>query len=73
MAVIDRRRVKQIRTDVVVVHRRKGRERVRSASDRALGYPGHWAVLCGRYIVYGVNTTTKDEEVTCMHCLKRMS
>lgn len=73
MPVIDRRRVKQLKSEVVIVHRRKGRERVRSYYDRELGYPGKWATLCSVYTTAGVNTTTDDTHVTCMHCLKRMS
>jgi len=72
MAVIDRRRVKQVKTEVVIVHRRKGRERVRSKFDIQYGSVGKWAVLCGRYTTFGLNVTTKVEQVTCMHCLKRM-
>lgn len=72
MPVIDRRRVKQLKSEVVIVHRRKGRERVRSYYDRQFGHIGKWRTLCSVYTTYGVNTTTNDAEVTCMHCLKRM-
>lgn len=70
---IDRTRVKTIKTNVVIVHRRKGREKVRSDYERDMGYSGKWKTVCQLWTTYGVNTTTKDNEVTCLRCLRRMS
>lgn len=72
MAVIDRRRVRQTKLSTVIVHRRAGNRKVRSKYDAPKGPGGHWAVLCGRYTTFGLNTTTDVSQVTCMHCLKRM-
>lgn len=65
-------RVRQIKTNTVIVHRRKGRERVRSKYDIEFNHPGKWRVLCGQWITRDVNTTTDISQVTCMKCLKRM-
>lgn len=65
-------RVRQIRTNVVIVHRRAGRARIRSKYDVAYGGKGKWGLLCGRYTTGDVNTTTDASQVTCMTCLKRM-
>lgn len=67
-------RVRQIKTDIVIVHRRKGRSRIRSKYDIQFNTKGKWALLCGGWTTgdYQVNVTTKDSEVTCLKCLKRM-
>jgi hypothetical protein len=65
-------RVRQAKTNVIIVHRRVGRARIRSRYDKMYGGRGYWGTLC-RHNMSEVNTTTKDEEVTCLHCLKRMS
>lgn len=65
-------RVRQIKTNEIIVHRRKGRSRIRSKYDIAGGWRGKWGTACRAWTTSGVNVTTKDNEVTCMRCLKRM-
>jgi len=68
---MDRRRIRQTKLDTIIVHRRKGRAKVRSKWDTAPG-SGKWATICGVWTTFGVNVTTDDSQVTCMHCLKKM-
>ena len=60
------------RTQRVIIHRRKGRGRVKSKYDKMFGTKGKWAVLCGQWVTGDVNVTTDDRKVTCMKCLRRM-
>lgn len=64
-------RVRQIKTNTIIVHRRVGRSRIRSKYDIAGGFRGYWGTLC-RSNLSEVNTTTDIQKVTCMRCLKKM-
>jgi hypothetical protein len=70
--IIDRTRKRVTDTTVVVVHRRKGRQRIRSLTDKKYGHAGKWATVCSAWTTFGVNVTTNDLDVTCLKCLKRM-
>lgn len=72
MVVIDRRRVRQTKLNTIIVHRRKGNKRIRSNFDIQYNGEGKWATVCSVWTTFGVNVTTDDSQVTCMHCLKRM-
>lgn len=58
-------------TRTIIVHKRVGRSRVKSASDIRMGWRGKWATLCRSNFAYNVNVTTKWEHVTCLRCLKK--
>lgn len=70
---LNRLRVVYFKTDTVIVHRRKGRTRIRSKFDIEYGYRGRWGTLCNVYNRWAdINVTTDIEKVTCSKCLKRM-
>ena len=56
---------------VVVVHRRKGRSRIKSKYDIQFGTKGKWDIVCGNWNNGAINTTTDWQEVTCLKCLKK--
>ena len=65
-------RVRQVKTNTIIVHRRVGRARIRSIYDIAGGWRGKWGTLCRAWTTSGVNVTTDNTKVTCLRCLKRI-
>lgn len=56
---------------VLIVHKRRGRERMRSAWEIENNCKGRWGAMCRSNFSYSVNTSTKWEEVTCLRCLQK--